>query len=110
MRLISAYAPPTFTEPVLLLSTAVHTNNIHGDIDENETAIFFIDALNVNDALNNFDFLKGGWKVIKYHYTKKKAIKFHTKLAKRLCRNYKQHYDFYLELYHKWGEPDGSTS
>jgi len=104
MRLISAYAPPTFTKPVLILSTAIHINNRTDKVDENETGILFINALNVNDALNELNFLAGGWKIIKYHNTKRRAVKYHTKLAKKLCRTYKHHHDFYLELYRKWWE------
>ncbi|KKN90954.1 hypothetical protein LCGC14_0225380 [marine sediment metagenome] len=104
MRLISAYAPPTFTKPVLLLSTAVHTHNITGKIDENETAIYFIEALNVNHALNRFDFTDGGWKAIKYHKSQRKAVKYHTKLTAKLCRSNKTHYEFYLVLLHLYGD------
>lgn len=98
MRLLSVYAPPTFTRPVLIVSTTVHYDDIKGIIDECETAIATVNALNNNNALNLFDFKSGEWKRIKLHKTKDKACEYHIALAKKLSWDYENHYDTYGEI------------
>jgi len=110
MRLITTYAPPTFTRPCLIVSTQVHypeENADESEFDVAETAIMFVKALNAEVAIiKAFSELKD-LTIIKKHKSKDEAIKFHEEMAYKLCYGYntekEDHYSFYCDYLFKYG-------
>ena len=107
MRLLTAYTPPTFLRQSLMISTSVHYSDEGETNGINETAYIFVDALNNEDALDEYKNLHDKWKMLKKHKSKKAAIKFHVRLARKLCRGYDKHFEVYLALEQKYKQSVG---
>ena len=110
MHLITPYAPPTFSRPVLIVSTMYNSAT-------KETAIQFLDALNLWHAMDRSidpkdeqvmkiapSMKKTGWIIIEKHSSPGAALEHHLALTKDFINGgteeeWKQGYKVYLELY-----------
>jgi len=104
MHLISVYAPPSYLEPCLLLST------IWTDQGWAETAVGFIDALNPVHALEKWwggDNTVELMRVVREHDSLDAAVDFHISYARRLhnggsIESWEAGWDAYQELKEMW--------
>jgi hypothetical protein len=75
MKLLSSYAPQSFTLPCVVFSTLAH-----------ETAICFVESMNATTAIRDVsgaetDAKSTDFITIKKHKTPEDAVKFHSKIA-----------------------------
>lgn len=111
MRLVSAYAPPTFLKPCLVISTAFHGTC-------RETALRFVRALNHDHALA-LAFGGGGdqappstdWVIIQQHEAVEQAVQYHVDLARPFINGgsneeWQEGWEPYLKLYEAYYPAD----
>lgn len=102
MRLITPYAPPSFIKPCLIVSTIYCA-------EAKETAIAFVHALTVDDALASAFRVPVYWRpVIKQHTSVEDAVAFHVELVRPFCNGgsdeeWNRGWGPYLALYEAYG-------
>ena len=118
MHLITPYAPPTFMKPVLIVSTMFNANT-------KETAIQFLDALNIRHAMDRSidprdeelrriapSLTKTLWIIIEKHSSAGAALEYHLALTKDFINGgteeeWNQGCEPYLELYDRHFPKEG---
>jgi len=104
MHLISVYAPPSYLEPCLLLST------IWTDQGWAETAVGFVGALNPTHALEKWwgdSKAVKSMRVVREHDSLDAAVDFHVSYARRLhnggsIESWEAGWEVYQELKEMW--------
>lgn len=112
MHIITPYSPPTFSKPCLIVSTMFNAKM-------QETAIQFLDALNIWHAMDRSidprdeqvmamapSLKKTGWIIIEKHSSLGSALKYHLALTKDFINGgteeeWSRGYEPYLELYNQ---------
>ena len=114
MRLVTPYAPTSYSYPCIVVSTQYFDNN-----EDCETAVLFNEALNQNHALAfdadevaKIEKITGRrkiseWRVIKRHKTAQAAIDYHLRITKNFHngssdKDWAKGWRPYLKLYDKY--------